>query len=89
MAKTAKVPGMLWVAVSFLPWILYWVVSGLGDPAGIGLALLVSGGLTAAGFRRRRLYLMDGVSFCFFAAAAAVTYGLGSPVFVERSGFLG
>lgn len=89
MAKTAKVPGMLWIAVSFLPWILYWVVSGLGDPAGIGLALLVSGGLTAAGFRRRRLYLMDGVSFCFFAAAAAVTYGFGNSVFVTKSGFLG
>ncbi len=85
----AKVPGILWIAISFLPWIFYWVFGGLRNPAGVGLALIFSGGLVAAGFRRRRLYLMDGVTFCFFVAAAIVTYGLGSPVFVEKSGFLG
>jgi len=89
MGKKMSIPGMLWILISFLPWIIYWVLSGLGNPAGVGLALLFSGGLAAAGFRHRRPYLMDGVSFCFFAAAAAVTYGFGNPVFVAESAFLG
>lgn len=89
MAEMVKVPGMLWIAFSFLPWILYWVFGGLGNPEGVGLALVFSGGLVAFGFWRRRLYLMDGVAFCFFVATAIVTYGLGSSVFVEKSGFLG
>jgi len=41
----AKAPGMLWIAISFLLWILYRVFSGLGNPAGVmGLPSLFPGG---------------------------------------------
>jgi len=36
-----KVPGGLWMALLFVPWIVYWVLCGLGHASGmlVGLAL--------------------------------------------------
>jgi len=77
-----KIPGMVWIFISFVPWILYWTLSGYGlwteaVTAGLGAALV----LNAYRFRLRQVRTMELVTLAFFAAHCAVTVVLGSPLF--------
>lgn len=77
-----KIPGMVWIFISFAPWILYWVLSGYGlwteaVTAGLGAALV----LNAYRFWQRRLKTMELVTLGFFAVHFAATVVLGSSLF--------
>ena len=87
--KTKKIPGVLIVSLSFIPWIIYWVLSGMGSTLAIIIPLAVT--FTFVSFRaiRKRYNIMDLFSFIYFIAAAIVTFFTDSMFFMERSGSLG
>jgi hypothetical protein len=84
-----KIPGTVWIFIGFVPWILYWTLSGPGlwteaVTAGLGAALV----LNAYRFRLRQARAMELVTLAFFAAHFAVTVVLGSPLFQAYSAVL-
>ena len=82
-----KIPGMLYVLVSFIPWIVYWVLCGTGKPGGILIPFVISSLLVIT--QIRRLNLMDLTSFLYFIIALAGTSVFSLNIFVESSGVLG
>ncbi|MEM2352428.1 MAG: hypothetical protein QXT26_08490 [Thermoproteota archaeon] len=42
MGEFRKFPGMVYIMFSFIPWILYWILSGFGFGFSVLLALIVS-----------------------------------------------
>ncbi len=87
--RARRVPGQVYVLVSFSPWILYWTLSGLVGELGIALAFAVSLAIIAPQLRRGELNLLDSSTALYFSVALVGTQVLGLEVFVERSGFLG
>ncbi|MBE3578247.1 MAG: FAD-dependent oxidoreductase [Limnochordales bacterium] len=84
-----KMPGMVWIFISFVPWILYWVLSGYGfwtEAVTAGLATSLA--LNAYRLRQRQAKAMELVTLAFFAAHFAVTVVLGSPLFQAYSAVL-
>ncbi len=84
-----KNPGMLYILVSFVPWIIYWILCGMGYKLGILLSLMFSLFLIILQAYKREFYLMDIVSLLYFSIAAVATFAWGSSIFVEKSGALG
>ena len=37
-----KIPGMLYILVSFIPWIVYWTLCGTGNKLGVVIPLVIS-----------------------------------------------
>jgi len=89
MGSKRKIPGMLYIVVSFIPWIVYWVLCGRGSAWGVAVALAISLLLVASQAVKRSFNLMDITSALYFTVALVGTFALGLEVFVERSGFLG
>ncbi len=89
MEDQGKIPGMLYILVSFIPWIVYWVLCGWGIVWGIIAALAISLLLIVPQVVKRSFNLMDLTSVLYFAVAVFGAFALGLEVFVERSGFLG
>jgi phytoene dehydrogenase-like protein/uncharacterized membrane protein len=84
-----KIPGTVWIFIGFVPWILYWTLSGYGlwtEAVTAGLAAVLI--LNAYRFRQRQLKTMELVTLAFFAAHFAVTIILGSPLFKTYSAVL-
>ncbi len=81
--------GMLYILVSFIPWILYWILCGIGSPLGIVIPLAVSSILLIPQVVKRSFNIMDAVSFLYFFIASLATFSLGLRVFIDESGFLG
>lgn len=84
-----KIPGMVWIFIGFIPWILYWALSGYGlwtEAVTAGLAAVLV--LNAYRLRLRQLKTMELVTLAFFAAHFAVTVILGSPFFKTYSAVL-
>ncbi|MCS7103572.1 MAG: NAD(P)-binding protein [Candidatus Korarchaeum sp.] len=84
-----RIPGMIHILISFIPWITYWTLCGIGIPLGVAISLIISSSLIVLQLPRGELSLMDAVSLIYFITASVVTFTLSSPLFVERSGFLG
>ena len=80
---------MLYILFSFTPWIVYWMMCGMGDKLGIAIALTISILLVIPQIYKRDFNLMDLASLSYFSIAAIATFILNSHIFVERSGFLG
>ncbi|HYL79788.1 MAG TPA: NAD(P)/FAD-dependent oxidoreductase [Candidatus Acidoferrum sp.] len=77
-----KLPGMAWVVIGFVPWILYWILSGMGLwTAAVVAGLLVSIPPNAYRVYQRQTKAMELVALVFFAAHFLVTVLLGSPLF--------
>jgi len=87
--RARRVPGQVYVLVSFAPWILYWVLSGLAGELGITLAFAISLAILAPKLRTGELNLMDSFTVLYFSVALVGTYTLGLGVFHKRSGLLG
>lgn len=69
-----KIPGMVWIFIAFIPWILYWSISGAGlNIEAAILALVASLLLNIYRIRIRKIMLMDTVTLFFFAANLAMT----------------
>ncbi|NAZ24315.1 MAG: FAD-dependent oxidoreductase [Thermofilum sp.] len=84
-----RVPGMIYVLVSFIPWITYWVLCGFGNTLGITIPFVASLILVATQFLRREFNFMDLFSLIYFGVSLTGTFIFNSRIFLEKSGFLG
>lgn len=84
-----KIPGMLYILVSFAPWIVYWVLCGMGNRLGIVISLAISLLLVIPQIHKRDFNLMDVTSLLYFSIATAFTFVFNLNIFVKKSGFLG
>lgn len=84
-----KIPGMLYMLVSFVPWIVYWILCGIGNVMGIVISFAISLLLVIPQICKRDFNLMDFTSVLYFGIASVGTFIFNLNVFVERSGFLG
>ncbi|OYT32302.1 MAG: all-trans-retinol 13,14-reductase [Thermofilum sp. ex4484_79] len=80
---------MLYIFISFAPWIIYWVLCGIGNEWGIAVSFIVSLAILFPQIVRRDFNLMDLTSILYFSVAVIGTFIFGINVFVERSGVLG
>lgn len=87
--STKKIPGMLYIIVSFIPWIVYWVLCGMGNKLGITIPLAISLLLVIPQICKRDFNLMDITSVLYFSIATVGTFILNLNIFVGSSGFLG
>lgn len=83
------IPGMVWTVLAFVPWILYWVLVGLGRTSA-GILWGLGGSLAINGYRLivRKVKILDAVSLVFLAASGLVTIILGSDLVVLYGGVL-
>jgi hypothetical protein len=80
---------MSWTVLAFVPWILYWVLAGMGrTTAAILLGLGVSLAINGYRFAVRKVKILDVVSLAFLAVAAFVTFVLRSDFLVFYGGVL-
>ena len=84
-----NIPGMLYILVSFVPWIVYWVLCGIGSILGIITPLIFSIILISLQIIKQSFNLMDLTSILYFSFAFIGTFLLNSNIFLENSGFLG
>jgi all-trans-retinol 13,14-reductase len=84
-----NMPGMLYILVSFIPWIIYWVLCEILGALGIIIPLIFSITLILPQIIKRSFNLMDLTSTLYFSFAFICTFLLNSNVFLEKSGFLG
>ncbi|RDD53055.1 MAG: NAD(P)/FAD-dependent oxidoreductase, partial [Candidatus Korarchaeota archaeon NZ13-K] len=84
-----RVPGMVYMLISFVPWIVYWILCGMGQGYGVMISLLISAILIIPQIRARAFNPMDLTSLLYFSAASFATFILGLDLFVQESGPLG
>ena len=84
-----KIPGMLYILVSFIPWIIYWILCGMGNKLGIVVPLAISLLLVVPQIRKRDFNLMDLTSVLYFSIATVGTFIFNLYIFMGSSGFLG
>ncbi|MEM0085341.1 MAG: NAD(P)/FAD-dependent oxidoreductase [Candidatus Methanomethylicia archaeon] len=89
MGAVRRFPGIVCIVFSFIPWILYWILSGFGFGFSVLLALIVSMVILVPQIRRREYYLMDAFSTIYFSIASICTFIFSMNIFVEYSGFIG
>jgi len=87
--NSVGVPGQLYILVSFIPWILYWFLTGFAGGFGVVLAFVSSLAIVFIELFRRELGLMDMVTALYFLVAFIAVFFFGLNVFIGRSGFLG
>lgn len=83
-----KIPGMLYILVSFAPWIVYWVLCGTGNILGVIISLVIALLLVIPQIHKKDFNLMDLTSLLYFSIATTATFIFNLNVFVEKSGFL-
>jgi all-trans-retinol 13,14-reductase len=76
---------MLQVLIGFIPWIIFWSLSGPGlwTLAVLGALLAAVGLVSWRGIKRRDIKTMEVVSLGYFTVHAVVTLAIGSPFFKE------
>jgi putative sterol carrier protein len=80
---------MVWTFLAFLPWILYWVLAGMGHTtAAILLGFGVSLAINGYRFAVRKVKILDVVSLVFLSIATLVTLVLRSDFMVFYGGVL-
>lgn len=80
---------MLYILVSFIPWIVYWVVCGMGNRLGVAIPLVISLILIIPQICKRDFNLMDITSVLYFGIATVATFAFNINIFVEQNGFIG
>ena len=87
--KKFRIPGMAWVFIGFVPWIIYWSLAGPGlDVAGMGGALVAAVLLNGYRAYTRNVKTLELVTLIYFAAALGVTVLTGSGLFITYGGAL-
>lgn len=80
---------MLYILVSFIPWIIYWILCGMGNKLGIVLPLAISLLLVVPQFRKKDFNPLDLTSVLYFSIATVGTFIFNLHIFMGRCGFLG
>ena len=83
-----KIPGMLYILVSFTPWIVYWTLSSIGNILGIIIPLIIALLLIIPQIIKRDFNLMDTTSMLYFSISTIGTFIFGLDIFMKQSGFL-
>jgi len=84
-----RIPGILYISFSFIPWIIYWILCGLKSVLGVIIPLIITLLLVAPQILKRDFNLMDVTSLLYFIIVATATFVLNLNIFIEESGFLG
>lgn len=84
-----KVPDMVYIFFSFVPWIVYWILCGMGNVLGIIIPSVIVLLLIIPQIRKRDFNLMDVTSLLYFSIVTAATFIFNLNIFVEKSGFFG
>lgn len=87
--KKMRISGMAWVFIGFVPWIIYWSLSGPGlDVAGMGGALAAA--LLLNGYRAyiHNYKILDLVTLGYYAVAFSATVLAGTDLFITYGGVL-
>lgn len=84
-----RIPGMVYILVSFIPWVVYWVLCGLGFGIGVFFPFLISLILIVPQRRWKSYNLMDVASFIYFGFASLGTFIFNLEFFVRQCGFAG
>jgi all-trans-retinol 13,14-reductase len=84
-----KVSGQIYILISFIPWIFYWIICSLGNGLGVVIALVASLIITAHQIYRRTVNLMDIATVLYFTIATTGVFIFNLDIFIENSGFLG
>ncbi|MCD6513609.1 MAG: NAD(P)/FAD-dependent oxidoreductase [Candidatus Odinarchaeota archaeon] len=84
-----KIPGIVYIFVSFIPWVIYWVSCGYKLEEGLLIALLFSLILICVQIPKKTYNFMDYVSALYFGFATIATYIFEMTLFIELSGILG
>jgi len=83
-----KVSSMLYILVSFIPWIIYWVLCSMEYKLGVAIPSAISLTLIIPQIRKRDYNPMDIASLLYFSIAIIGVYIFNFHVFIEMSGFL-
>ncbi|MCS7286451.1 MAG: NAD(P)/FAD-dependent oxidoreductase [Anaerolineae bacterium] len=84
-----RIPSTVWIFISFVPWIVYWSLSGPGLVVpGLIVALIVALTLNLYRLRIGNPKLMDAVTLAFFALHFVFTVILRSDLFITHGGVL-
>jgi phytoene dehydrogenase-like protein len=88
-SRKSRIPGVVWVGIAFVPWILYWVLSAENVPL-YGTVLALSASVLLVGYRAlgKKIMIMDIVTLLYFIADFAFTIVLGSTLFLRFGGLL-
>ena len=89
MKNNRKIPGMLHILISFVPWIVYWMLCKMRNMLGVVIPLVIILLLIIPQIRRRDFNLMDVASLLYFSIATTATFIFNLSIFIEKSGFLG
>lgn len=87
--KKIKIPGMVYILFSFIPWIIYWILTGMGSSLGVIFPLLISLILIFPQIIKKEFNLMDLFSFIYFLIANLTFFIFNFNLFIIKSGFLG
>ncbi|MCX8170579.1 MAG: NAD(P)/FAD-dependent oxidoreductase [Candidatus Bathyarchaeota archaeon] len=87
--KATKIPGTAYIMVSFIPWVIYWVLCGFGFRLSVLLSLITSLILIVPQRIWRSYGLMDITSLIFFSLASLCTFIFGLEFFIHQCGFAG
>jgi len=88
-ATRRKAPGILMLALSFVPWAVYWMTAAQEQSAGVLIALGLSCALLAEQVLSRNYRVLDVASLVFFVVAALSTYLMATPLFIAQAGPIG
>lgn len=84
-----KLPSMVWVFVGFIPWILFWSLSGPGLwTAAVFAGLIASLTLNAYRWHQRNFKALEVITLIYFIAHLTFTVILGSSFFIEYGAIL-
>lgn len=87
--RKIKIPGMLYILISFIPWIIYWILCSMGNTLGVLIPLIISLILINPQVQRRDFNWMDITSLLYFSIANVATFIFNVSVFMEQNGFMG
>jgi len=80
---------MAWIFIAFIPWILYWSLSGPGLwTAAVSAGLMTSLALNGFRWHQRNLKALEVVTLIYFGTHFVFTVGLGSSLFKDYGAIL-
>lgn len=84
-----RIPGMVFIWISFVPWITYWTMSGMEHSLALVVPGLISLILVLYNSFRKDFVLMDVTSLSYFTVAVILTRIFDFEIFMQQGGALG